>query len=146
MWRMKMINMTLITILLNFDSADLSSMEDACHIRTQSNDLALHEFSYLSGIERPPGVRGGHGFVLSELRIFLCPMLVLCWSIHLSQLIVVSLEYQNTSYKPSSRAVLYVTDRCFPPSIYDPSARCEGHKSKGKTTIPILQYGPRKGG
>ena len=28
----------------NFDSADPSSMQDACHIRTQLNDFALHEF------------------------------------------------------------------------------------------------------
>ena len=29
----------------DFDSADPSSMQDACHIWTQKNDLALHEFS-----------------------------------------------------------------------------------------------------
>ena len=28
-----------------FDSADPSSMQDACYIWTQLNDLALHEFS-----------------------------------------------------------------------------------------------------
>ena len=31
------------------DSADPSSMQDASHIWTQLNDLALHEFSWLSG-------------------------------------------------------------------------------------------------
>ena len=29
----------------DFDSTDRSSMQSACHICTQLNDLALHEFS-----------------------------------------------------------------------------------------------------
>ena len=29
----------------DFDSADPSSMQNACHIQTQLNDLAIHEFS-----------------------------------------------------------------------------------------------------
>ena len=34
----------------DFDSAaDPSSIQDACHIWTQLNDIALHEFSQLSG-------------------------------------------------------------------------------------------------
>ena len=33
----------------DFDGADRSSMQDACHIWTQLNVLALHEFSMLSG-------------------------------------------------------------------------------------------------
>ena len=33
----------------DFDSVDPSSMQDTCHIWTQLNDLALHEFSWLSG-------------------------------------------------------------------------------------------------
>ena len=28
----------------DFDSADPSSVQDTCHVRTQLNDLALHEF------------------------------------------------------------------------------------------------------
>ena len=36
---------SLITTHDDFDSADSSSMQDACHIWTQLNDLALHEFS-----------------------------------------------------------------------------------------------------
>ena len=31
-----------------FDSADPSSMQDACHIWTQLSDIALHEFSYFT--------------------------------------------------------------------------------------------------
>ena len=33
----------------DFDTADRSSMQDACHIWTQLNVLALHEFSMLCG-------------------------------------------------------------------------------------------------
>ena len=29
----------------DFDSAEPSSMQDACHVWTQLNDIALHEFS-----------------------------------------------------------------------------------------------------
>ena len=35
----------LITTHDDFDSIDPSSMQDTCHIWTQLNDLALHEFS-----------------------------------------------------------------------------------------------------
>ena len=40
-------------MILLFISVDPSSMQDACHIWTQLNDLALHEFLYLL----PPGFR-----------------------------------------------------------------------------------------
>jgi len=40
---------SLITTPDDFDSADPSSMQEACHIWTQLNDLALHESLQLSG-------------------------------------------------------------------------------------------------
>ena len=33
----------------NFDSADPRSMQDACHMGTQDNDLVLNEFLKLTG-------------------------------------------------------------------------------------------------
>ena len=50
----------IIIIRDDFGSADPCSMQDACHIRTQLNDLTLHEFSWLSGESGHP-VLGSHG-------------------------------------------------------------------------------------
>ena len=45
--------------------------------------------SFRSSVDGAPArCSGGHGFdLLRELRFFLCPALVLCWSIHLSHFI-----------------------------------------------------------
>ena len=47
-----------------------SSMWDACHIWTLLNDLALQEYSPCSSVQ--------------GTQIFLCPKLMSCWSIHIS--------------------------------------------------------------
>ena len=74
----------LVTIRDDFDSVDPCSMQDACHIRTQLNDLTLHEFSWLSG-ESAHTVLGDHGLNSCRgLWIFLCSMLMPCWSVHRS--------------------------------------------------------------
>ena len=58
MWKSELVNITrawdkekipLITTHDDFDNADPRSMQDACHIWTQLNDLVLYEFSQLSG-------------------------------------------------------------------------------------------------
>ena len=75
---------SLITTHDDFDSADPSSMQDACHIWTQLNDLML-SMSTCSSVDRMPAqCLGGHWFdSCQELRFFF-PMLVSSWSIHLS--------------------------------------------------------------
>ena len=45
-------------------------MQDACHKRTQFNDLALHEFSQLSGQSARPVVGRSWVRILSRTRIF----------------------------------------------------------------------------
>ena len=64
-------------------------------IWTRLNDLALREF--LSSVDRVPAwCSGGHGFNSRwGLRFFLCPMLVSCWSIHLSSSVCI-LGLRNT--------------------------------------------------
>lgn len=68
----------------DFDSAVPNSIPDACHIKTQLNDLDLHEFSYWAQIERPPGVRVVMGSILvGNSDFFVVPWS--CnhvWSIH----------------------------------------------------------------
>ena len=78
---------SLFTTHDDFDSANPSSMQDACHVWTQLNDHTLHEF--FSSVDRAPAqCSGGHGLHSCRgLRFFLCPTLVSCWSIHLSYLI-----------------------------------------------------------
>ena len=74
----------LVTIRDDFHSADPCSMQDAFHIRTQLNDLTLYEFSWLSG-ESAHTVLGDHGLNSCRgLWIFLCSMVMPCWSVHLS--------------------------------------------------------------
>ena len=51
-----------------------SSMWDACHIWTLLNDLALQEYSPCSSVQ--------------GTQIFLCPKLMSCWSIHISDRMV----------------------------------------------------------
>lgn len=47
------------------------SMQDACYIWTQSNDLALREVSQLSGYSAHPVIAGKvMGSVLSSIQIF----------------------------------------------------------------------------
>ena len=78
----------------------LSSMQDACQIETQLNDLALlavcrtpvtYELSRMTllsmsshcSVDKAPAqCSGGHGLNYCwELRFFVCPTLVSCWSI-----------------------------------------------------------------
>ena len=54
-----------------------------------------------------------------------------------------TIETINILLTSSSRSVLYVTDPRFPPTIYGPRALCLGHKSKGKSSVRNLRYGPR---
>ena len=76
----------------DFDSADPSSVQDACNISTQLNAWSCSLWVLVAQwIERPSGVRPpppGHGFYsCGGLRIFLCPMPVSCCSVYFSQFV-----------------------------------------------------------
>ena len=75
---------SLITTHDDFDSADPSRMQDACHLWTRLNDRALH----VASVDRAPTMcSGGHEFDSCwGLRIFsLYPTLLSCWLVDLYQ-------------------------------------------------------------
>ena len=72
---------SLITTHDEFGSADPSSVQDTCHIWTQFSWVLVAQW-----IERLPGVREVMGSIpVGDSDFFLCPTLVSCWLIHLSQ-------------------------------------------------------------
>ena len=75
---------SLITTHNDFDSADRSSIQDTCQKWTQLNDLALCEFSKLSG-EHLEGVWEVTGSIpVRDSDFYLCPRFMSCWSVHVS--------------------------------------------------------------
>ena len=79
---------SLITTLDDFNSVDPSSMQDTCHIWTQFDDLALHEFLYLGGWSVHLVFRGVMDSIpVWDSDFFLVCMLLSYWSIHLSHFV-----------------------------------------------------------
>ena len=69
----------------DFDSVNPSSMQDACHIWTQLKWPCSPWVHVAQWIEHPPG---GLAFDSCQgLRFFICPTLVLCWSVYFSHCI-----------------------------------------------------------
>ena len=66
----------------DFDSANPSNMQDACHsVKWPCSSRVL----VAQWIEHPPGVWEVMGSIpVGDSEFFLCPTLMLCWSIHLS--------------------------------------------------------------
>ena len=88
----------------DFNSADASSMQNTWHMNTEVKWPCSPWVLVAQWIEPTPGVREVMGLIPVGAQIFLCPMLVSCWSVHVHVHFTITNMYleMNIQYRTTS--------------------------------------------